>query len=137
MSEQDDPFTGTWRFNPQRSTLSTTPPQSWVQEIIATPDEVHVLETIVRLDDPQTVEEVMARFDGADYPVTGSPAADTMAYRRTSSHSISGTGKKDGVITLMETVTVAPERNTLTLSYSVHSAGHVVSSGIAVFEKNA
>jgi hypothetical protein len=136
MSEQDDPFTGTWRFNPERSTLSTPSPQSWVQEIIATPDEVHVQETIVR-DGPQTVVEVMASFDAADYPVTGSPAADTIAYRRAGSHSISGTGKKDGVITLMETVTVSPERNTLTLSYSIHSGGHVAAHGIAVFEKDA
>jgi len=135
MSEQEDPFTGAWRFNPQRSTLSTPPPQSWVQQIIATPDEVHVQETIVRSDGSQTVVEVMANFDGADYPVTGSPAADTIAYRRVSSNSISGTGRKNGVITLMETVTVAPESNTLTLSYSIHSGAHVTASGIAVFER--
>jgi hypothetical protein len=136
MSEQDDPFTGTWKFNPERSTLSTPPPQSWVQQIIATSDEVHVQETKTRLDGSQTVVEVMARFDGSDYPVTGSPAADTIAYRRVGNNSISGTGKKDGVITLMETVTVTPERNTLTLSYSVHSEAHVVASGIAVFERD-
>ena len=93
-------------------------------------------ETKTRLDGSQTVVEVMARFDGSDYPVTGSPAADTIAYRRVSNNSISGTGKKDGVITLMETVTVTPENNTLTLSYSVHSEAHVVASGIAVFERD-
>ncbi len=92
-------------------------------------------ETIVRSDGSQTVVEVMANFDGADYPVTGSPAADTIAYRRASSNSISGTGKKNGVITLMETVTVAPENNTLTLSYSIRSGAHVAASGIAVFER--
>ena len=92
-------------------------------------------ETIVRSDGSQTVVEVMANFDSADYPVTGSPAA-AVAYRRVSSNSISGTGKKDGVITLMETVTVAPENNTLTLSYSIHSGAHVAASGIAVFERD-
>jgi len=137
MSEQDDPFTGTWSFHPERSTLSTPPPQSWVQQIIATGDEVHVQETIIRPDGSQTVVEVMARFDASDYPVTGSPAADTIAYRRVSSHSISGTGKQNGVITLMETVTVTPDSHTLTLSYSIHSEAHVVASGIAVFEKDA
>ena len=135
MSEQDDPFTGTWRFNPERSTLSTPPPQSWVQQIIATSDEVHVQEIIVRSDASETVVEVMARFDGSDYPVTGSPAADTIAYRRADSNRISGTGKKNGDITLMETVTVTHESNTLNLSYSIHGDGHVVASGIAVFEK--
>jgi hypothetical protein len=79
----------------------------------------------------------MARFDASDYPVTGSPAADTIAYRRVSSHSISGTGKQNGAITVMKTVTVAPESHTLTVSYSIHGEGHVVASGIAVFEKDA
>jgi hypothetical protein len=137
MPEQDDPFTGTWRFSAERSTLSTPPPQSWVQQIIVTADEVHVHETIIRMDGSQTVVEVMASFDGSDYPVTGSPAADTIVYRRVSGNSISGTGKKNGAITLMETVTVAPESHTLTLSYSIHSEAHVVASGIAVFEKVA
>jgi hypothetical protein len=137
MSEQDDPFTGTWRFNLERSTLSTPPPQSWVHQIIATSDEVHVQETIVRSDGSQTVVEVMARFDGSDYPVTGSPSADTLAYRRVSSNSISGTGKKNGDITLMEMAIVAPGNNTLTLSYSIHTGTHVVASGIAIFEKDA
>jgi len=136
MSEQDDPFTGTWRFNPERSTLSAPPPQSWVQQIIATSDEVHVQETIIRLDGSQTVVEAMARFDGGDYPVAGSPAADTIAYRRVNDNRISGTGKKDGVPTLMETVVVTPESHILTLSYSVHGEGHVVASGIAVFERD-
>jgi hypothetical protein len=137
MPEPDDPFTGTWRFNPERSTLSTPPPQSWVQQIIATSDEVHVHEIIIRPDGSQTIVEVMASFDGSAYPVTGSPAADSIVYRRVSSNSISGTGKKNGAVTLMETVTVTPESRTLTLSYSIHSGAHVVAHGIAVFEKDA
>ena len=94
-------------------------------------------ETIVRLDGTQTVVEVMARFDGSDYPVTGSPTADTIAYRRVNSTRISGTGKQNGIIALMETVAVTPENHTLTVSYSIHSEAHVVASGIAVFEKDA
>ena len=31
---------------------------------------------------------------------------------------------------------VAPESQTLTLSYSIHSEAHVVASSIAVFEKD-
>jgi hypothetical protein len=137
MYRQDDPFTGTWRFNAQLSRLSTPLPQSWVQQIIATRDEVRVQETIIRPDGSQTLVEVLARFDGKDYPVTGSPAADTIAYERASDNSISGTGKKNGVVSLTETVTVAPERHSLTLSYSIHNGGLEVARGIAVFEKDA
>jgi len=116
MPEQDDPFTGTWRFNPQLSKLTTQPPQSWVQRIISSPDEVEVHEDIVRPDGSQTVVTVLARFDGREYPVSGSPAADTIAYTRPNRNSISGTGKKNGVVALTEIATVAPARRTLTLS---------------------
>ena len=54
---------------------------------IATRDEVHVHETIIRLDGSQTIVEVMATFGGGEYPVIGSPAADTIACRCVSSNS--------------------------------------------------
>src|SRR5438105_15705509 len=109
MSERDDPFTGTWTFNAQRSKLTTPLPESWVQRIIATGDEVRVQETIVRMDGSRTVVKVLAKFDGREYPVTGSPIADTIAYERVSSNIISGTGKRNGVIALTETVIVSPD----------------------------
>ena len=39
-------------------------------------------ETIIRLDGSQTIVEVMATFGGGEYPVIGSPAADTIAVRQ-------------------------------------------------------
>jgi hypothetical protein len=137
MAKQHDPFTGTWRFNPQLSKLSTQSPRSWVQEILTTPDGVHVRENIVRADGSETVVSVRARFDGTDYPVEGSTAADTISYTRINQNTISGTGKKNGVVSLTETVTAAPENSTLTLCYSIHAGPKVVANGIAVFENNS
>jgi hypothetical protein len=96
-----------------------------------------VHETIVRLDGSQTVVDVLARFDGRENEVAGSPAADTIAYKRVGSDSIAGTGKRNGAIALTETVTVTPEGRTLTLSYSIHSGALEVANGIAVFEKDS
>jgi hypothetical protein len=137
MAKQHDPFTGTWRFNPRLSKLSTQSPCSWIQEILATPDEVHVRENIVRVDGSETVVSLRARFDGKDYPVEGSLAADTMSYTRIDRNTISGTGKKNRVVSLTETVTAAPENGTLTLCYSIHAGPQVVANGIAVFENNS
>ena len=134
MPEQDDPFTGTWQFNAELSTLSTQSPQSWVQRIVATPG-VQVRENILRTDGSETVVSLRAKFDGRDYLVHGSPAADTIAYRRIDRNSISGTGKKNGVVALTEIVTVAPESHTLTLIYSIQHGSQVVANGIAVFER--
>jgi hypothetical protein len=137
MPKQHDPFTGTWRFNPQLSKLSIQSPSSWVQEILTNLDEVQVRENIVRVDGSETVVSLRAKFDGEDYPVEGSPAADTMAYTRFDRNTIFGTGKKNGVVSLTEIVTAAPEKNTLTLRYSIHAGLKVVANGIVVFEKDS
>ena len=131
MPEEDDPFPGTWRFNAELSKpLGAESPQSWVQRIVATPDEIQVCETIIRSDCSETVVSVRAKFDGKDYPVSGSPVADTISYTRTDRNSISGRGKKNGV------VAVAPDSRTLTLSYSIYQGPRVAANGIAVFEKD-
>jgi hypothetical protein len=137
MLEQADPFSGAWRFNAQLSKLSTQSPISWIQEIVANFDEVRVRENIVRTDGSKTVVSVRAKFDGKDHPIEGSPAADTIAYTRVDQNTISGLGKKNGIISLTETVTVAPENGILTLKYSLYAGSKVVANGIAVFEKHS
>jgi hypothetical protein len=135
MPEQREPFTGTWRFNAWWSKLDTPLPKTWVQEIVATRDEIVVRENIVRSNGVGSEVRVWARFDGSDYPVSGWPIADFIAYTRVSSHCISGTGKKNGVVVLTETVTVAPDGRSLTLVYSIQTGASQVTRGIAVFEK--
>jgi hypothetical protein len=130
---QSDPFTGLWIFSTERSNLSTPAPRGWMQQINATSAEVKVREEIIRSDGSQTVVTVQARFDGKDYPVSGSPAADTIAYTRVDANHIAGTGKKNGSVPLKETVTADPEDGTLTLTYSLYGGAREIASGVAVF----
>ena len=128
-----DVFTGSWIFNPQRSKLSTAPPQSWVQEITATDDELRVEENITSRDGSSSVVLIEARFDGGDYAVVGSAVVDTFAYERDGSRII-GTGKKNGAVSIRETVVVS-EGRVLTLTYSIFAGNKEVASGIAIFER--
>jgi hypothetical protein len=137
MQNSADPFTGTWNFDARRSRLSTPLPRKWVQLIVATRDELVVRESIVRSDGSKAEVSVAAKFDGSDYPVYGFPLADFMAYRRVDDHSISGTGRKNGVVVLTETVSVTPDGRVLTLVYSVQNGAAPVARGLAVFDKDA
>lgn len=132
-----DPFTGKWRFNAELSKLTTPPPRSWFQEISASADDVAVCEHIVTSDGSETRVSVHARFDGNDYPVAGSPIADTISYTRPDPARIFGAGKKNGLTSLQETLVVAPGRNTLTITYSIHAGGKVVAEGAAVFQRDS
>ncbi|HEY3835232.1 MAG TPA: hypothetical protein VGL72_01610 [Bryobacteraceae bacterium] len=135
MPKPADPFTGTWNFNTKRSRLSTPLPRKWVQLIVATPEELVVRESIVRFDGSKSEVSVSARFDGSDYPIYGFPLADFMAYTRTGDSTIVGTGRKNGVVVLSETVSLSPDGRFLSLVYSVQNAASPVSRGLAVFDR--
>jgi hypothetical protein len=134
MSVEMEPFAGKWRFNAERSNIYALAPQSWVQEIQTGPNEVAIQEDIVRQDGTEIVRRVRARFDGADYPVEGSNAVDTMAYTRTDRHAICGIGRKDGKISLTETVLSDPHERTLTVIYNYLLGESNVAHGVAVFQ---
>ena len=133
----NDPFTGTWKFNARKSTLTDPTPRRWIQTIVATEEQLVVREEIVRANGAASEVKIWARFDGADYPVLGSPLADFIAYERVERNSISGTGKKNGVITFTETITVSPDGKLLTLVYSLQTGASQVARGVAVFERQA
>jgi hypothetical protein len=134
MPEQTDAFSGTWRFDPHRSKFSTPPPQSWIQQITISGNEISVREEIVRAGGPPMTVSVHAQFDGKDYPVSGSPGADSIAYSRVSEREIVGTGKKNGAVTLKEAIRLN-EDGTMSLSYSIWSGDRELASGQAMFRK--
>jgi hypothetical protein len=127
------PFTGTWIFASERSTLSTPSPQSWVQEIHATALEVEVEERITNQSGAKSVVTIRARFDGEDYPVIGSAVVDTIAYER-DGLKIIGTGKKNGAISIRETV-VASDEPLMMLTYAIFAGNTELASGTAIFER--
>ena len=131
----DSPFSGAWMFHSEWSKLTTSPPRSWIMQIEATSDAVNERAVVVGSDGALTVVTIQARFDGKDYPVTGSPLADTIAYTRVDAHHISGIAKKNGCISIRESVATSPEGHILTLTYSIYGDVQEVANGIAVFER--
>ena len=133
MSERD-PFTGTWRFCAEKSDAAGV--RSWVQWIEVAGEEIQVREEVESAAGARANVSIEARFDGKDYPVTGSSLVDAIAYTRVDRHNIAGVGKKNGMVTLRETIT-APENEdgVLTLTFAIFSAGREVMNGMAVFEE--
>lgn len=131
----ESPFTGDWVFNAERSDLSSTAPKKWLQQILITSDEVHVREEISGLDDSLRVVNVKAKFDGMDYAVTGSPVAEVIAYTLLDKYTVSGVAKKNGGVSLRETLTAAPDGKMLTLRYEVFAGQKTIAHGVAVFDR--
>jgi hypothetical protein len=130
-----DPFTGTWVFSGARSALSTPIPQRWVLRIVASASEVSHREEIRTSDGSEITVVLQATFDGEDHAVSGSPLFDTVACTRSALHVIASTGKKAGAVTLVDTLTAAPDGQTLTLRYSVFDGTREIAKGTGIFER--
>jgi hypothetical protein len=131
-----DPFTGTWIFSGARSALSTPMPRSWVLQIIASESDVSHREEIMASDGSAMTVVLHATFDGEDHAVNGSPLMDAIACTRPGPRVIASTGKKAGTVTLTDTLTVSPDGEVLTLTYSIFDGSQEVAKGTGIFERS-
>ncbi len=63
----------------------------------------------------QTGQSYTAKFDGADYPVKGTYANNTVSLKRINDHTIEETDKRDGTVTDVVTMTVSPNGKAITI----------------------
>ncbi|MBZ5555216.1 MAG: hypothetical protein LAO21_21095 [Acidobacteriia bacterium] len=130
-----DPFSGQWKLNPSKSKLPPPLPQSQVSFIEADATHIRVREEIINDKGEHMTITVDARFDGKEYPIVGTPAADTVVYQRVNSRTLKGVARKDGKVVLNETVVVSPDGKTLTGTYHGTDATGRQVWAVAVFEK--
>jgi len=132
-----DPFTGTWVLNLSKSNIPPpfTAAKSQIVHLAINDSDFEISEEVVTESDEKLTIHAKAKFDGKDYPITGTPAVDTIAYQRVDRNTIKGVGKKDGKVVIQETAVVSPDGNSITGSYSITDATGKQVTAIAVFEK--
>jgi hypothetical protein len=130
---QGDLFAGTRILDKDRSQLPTPPPLRWIQKIDTTGGRINVREEITGSDGSITHVEIDAPPDGEFYPVSGSPFADSIAYK-VDGPRISGIARKDGVDTMRISL-VFSHSGEMTMTFSVLMNSKEVGSGTAHFTK--
>jgi hypothetical protein len=96
-----DPLLGTWRVNLETPLTRFSPgypaPKSQTYTFEAAgADEIRFRSDTVEADGTLVHSEYTARLDGKDYPITGDPNRDTVAWTRAKPFITEGTGKKAG-----------------------------------------
>ena len=134
MACAEDPLTGEWKLNLTKSRLPPPLPRSQTGRIEVQGQSIHIREDVVNEDGKSVRIIVDAKFNGQDYPVTGTPFADSGAYRRLDSRTITGQAKKDGKVVGKETVVLAPDGRSMTVTYTAKRGGKTVTS-VGVFDK--
>lgn len=128
-------FAGTWVLDLSRSNI---PPVTRKQVLSIETDGVRVAmrEEIVNDKDETLVIAVDGRFDGRDYPVTGTPFADTVAYRLLDPRTIAGVAKKGGRVCVRETARLDESGDTVRVTYESYDDEGRTHTSHAVFERS-
>jgi hypothetical protein len=136
LAQVADPATGTWKLNPARSKLGTAPvPKSWTVTIEATADGEKVDSEMVSADGNTVTSHFEAKFDGKNYPLEGSPNADTVALKRTNASTIKRIDKKDSKIVREVTRVMAKDGRSFTATVKTKDAKGKPITLMAVYEK--
>jgi len=111
-----DPWIGTWKVNVAKSKYDPGPPpkssmHKW--ELSEGGFVKHTIDT-VNAQGQATRTEVVAKFDGKDYPVQGGQTKDTRAYKRIDDRTLDVTNKTDGKVTNTVRVVISRDGKTQT-----------------------
>ena len=110
-------------------------PAEWTQVVEVWADGLRAYERIVAGNGAASEHAVDARFDGADYPVHGSPLVDTVAYTRPGPGRIDGVARKAGTVVFTETVVVTADGATMTTTITMQRPDGSVLETVAVFDR--
>jgi hypothetical protein len=108
---------GTWKFNAAKSKFQPGPAyKSRTVKIEAAGEGVKVAVDGVSGDGKAHSYSYTVNYDGKDYPVTGNPAADTIAYKKVDESTVEATSKKGGQVTVNITIVLAKDGKSMTVT---------------------
>lgn len=134
--QKRDPRTGTWILNLAKSTYKPGPaPKSQTVRIEPSGQGERVRSEALNTNGTRVVTEYTAAFDGTDYPIKGSPVANTVTLKRIDERTTERYDKKDGHVMLVYRRVVSPDGKTMTVTINgVNAQGQQVSN-VVVFDK--
>jgi hypothetical protein len=107
------PEIGTWKLNTAKSTGNV--PRSETRTYAASADGIVIDYHRVGADGKESSVHATVKYDGKDYPVTGSPDFDALSARRVGVNTVEGTQKRNGKVIGTSRRTVSRDGKTLTL----------------------
>ena len=98
-AQKPDPSMGTWKLNLAKSKFSPDPPpKNMTAKMEPAGGSLKISVEGTDAEGKPTGWQVTAKYDGKDYPVTGSPAFDTYTLKRVNATTAQSTHKKGGKV---------------------------------------
>jgi hypothetical protein len=115
MLAGENPFSGTWNFNPAKG--HPDPPVAKSNVAVVEADDTNFSLVQEGIDDKDTPFKFSykAKLDGKDYPITGDPHADSVSLKRVGQREMKIALKKDQKVTFTLDVVVSEDGRTTTV----------------------
>ena len=127
-ADAPDPVIGTWKLNTAKSTGATLP-KSETRTYAASAGGIVLTWKRVGADGEESSVETSYKYDGKDYPVTGSPDFDALSVKRVDANTVDSTQKRMSKAVGTTKRTVSKDGKTLTLvSKLTNAKGEVVNT---------
>ncbi|HEY1725789.1 MAG TPA: hypothetical protein VGF89_10215 [Steroidobacteraceae bacterium] len=131
-----DPAIGTWALNVEKSKFSPGPaPKSQTRTYEQAADGIKLSWTGVAADGSAMTGESTFKYDGKDYPITGSPNYDTLTLKRVNATTVKSAQKKQGKTIAWSTRAVSEHGKVLTLTSRGKDAKGAAYHDVAVYER--
>jgi len=131
-----DLTTGTWKLNAAKSKY--TPVEQARYETVtieAVGDSMKVTLDGTDSAGKKVHAEWTGKYDGKDYPVSGSPDIELLAYKKVDDHNYESSNKQGGKMTVTAKIVYSADGKTRTVTSSgINSKGQKI-TGTAVYDK--
>jgi hypothetical protein len=135
-ADTTDSVVGNWQLNLAKSKFSPGPaPKSQTRAYAATADGIDMKYTGVAADGSAVTGKSTFKYDGKDYPLTGSADFDTLTLKRIDASTIESTQKKAGKPVGTTIRTVSADGKVLTLKSKGTDAKGKAYDNVMVFDK--
>jgi hypothetical protein len=128
---------GTWKMNLEKSKDASDIPAPKGETVVVEEQEggLKVVSNGLNAEGKPTHFEYSVKYDGKDYPVTGSPAVDTVAARKIDANTIETIRKKNGIVVTTNTSVISKDGKTRTNTFKGKNAKGELRTWIHVFDK--
>ena len=136
QAQAPDPLVGTWTLDVSKSKFSPGPaPKSITLTFSETADGMKFVSDVVQSDGQPVHQEFTAKVDGKDYPVSGSPTADTVSLTR-KGNARTRVDKKGGKIVMTYEGRLSADGKTFTVqTKGTNAKGQPVSNSVVYVKK--
>lgn len=133
---EQDPLHGDWQLNIEKSTFRPGPgPKGQLRSYRLTGDKEKLTARGVSAEKKPSLVQYEARYDGKDYPITGSSGGDKISLRRIDALTTESTQKRDGKAAIITRRTVSADGKTLTVTAKGTLADGQPLDSVLIFER--